>query len=279
MGFVVSNDAAEFRDLAWPLIEDRLEYNVIATIILAVLEGRRAAVEPIFVYRLDGGRVDAVALRTPPYPMIATELDPASADELMDVWLHADPALPGANSAPATARALADAWRRRTGRSTRISRSMAMHALESVVDPPRPAAGRLRLGDRSERPLLIDWWRAFALEVDIPGAPHADVNVDARLDAGSVFVWDDGGPVSLLAVSPQVAGVVRIGPVYTPPERRRRGYAGIAVAEVSRHALANGASRCMLYTDLANPTSNKIYAEIGYRRLGDWEEHVFDVER
>ena len=31
----------------------------------------------------------------------------------------------------------------------------------------------------------------------------------------------------------------------------------------------------MLYTDLANPTANKIYAEVGYRRFGDWEEHAF----
>jgi predicted GNAT family acetyltransferase len=44
------------------------------------------------------------------------------------------------------------------------------------------------------------------------------------------------------------------------------------VAAVSRRALAGGADRCMLFTDLANPTSNKIYAEVGYRRRGDWEE-------
>jgi predicted GNAT family acetyltransferase len=64
--------------------------------------------------------------------------------------------------------------------------------------------------------------------------------------------------------------------VYTPPHRRRRGYAGSAVAAASRRALAGGATTCMLFTDLANPTSNKIYAEVGYRRAGDWEEHAFE---
>jgi predicted GNAT family acetyltransferase len=44
------------------------------------------------------------------------------------------------------------------------------------------------------------------------------------------------------------------------------------VAAASRGALQSGAARCMLFTDLANPTSNKIYAEVGYRRCGDWEE-------
>jgi predicted GNAT family acetyltransferase len=80
----------------------------------------------------------------------------------------------------------------------------------------------------------------------------------------------------MVGVSPPVAGVVRIGPVYTPMEHRRRGYAGSAVAAASRRALARGAERCMLFTDLANPTSNKIYAEVGYRRVGDWEELAFE---
>jgi predicted GNAT family acetyltransferase len=70
---------------------------------------------------------------------------------------------------------------------------------------------------------------------------------------------------------------VRIGPVYTPPERRARGYAGSAVAAASRRALAGGADTCMLFTDLSNPTSNKIYAEVGYTPAGSWEEHTFTL--
>jgi predicted GNAT family acetyltransferase len=277
MGFVFTKDPAEFRHHAWPFVEDRLEYNVLATILIAVLDGRYADVQPQFAYRFDAaGAVDAAALRTPPYSLIATELDPAAADELVGGWLDEDPGVSGANGLPATARAVADAWRAGTGGSTRVTRSMAMHALATVVDPPRPPAGRLRLADRSERELLVDWWRAFAIEAESVGGARAAANVDARLDAAGVFVWDDGGPVSLVAVSPAVAGVVRLGPVYTPPNRRRRGYAGMAVAEVSRDALLRGAGRCTLFTDLDNPTSNKIYAEVGYRRFGDWEEHAFE---
>jgi len=52
-------------------------------------------------------------------------------------------------------------------------------------------------------------------------------------------------------------------------------YAVSAVAEVSRRALAGGAPQVTLFTDLANPTANKIYAEVGYRRFGDGEEHAF----
>ena len=85
------------------------------------------------------------------------------------------------------------------------------------------------------------------------------------------------GPVSLVGLNHAVAGVVRIGPVFTPREHRRRGYAGTAVAAVSRLALSGGARTCILSTDLANPTSNKVYAEVGFSRVADWEELTFEV--
>jgi predicted GNAT family acetyltransferase len=41
-------------------------------------------------------------------------------------------------------------------------------------------------------------------------------------------------------------------------------------------ALANGADACMQLTDDTNATSQKIYAEVGYRVFGAWEEYAFD---
>ena len=81
--------------------------------------------------------------------------------------------------------------------------------------------------------------------------------------------------VSMAGTNQPVAGVVRLGPVYTPPAARRQGYATALVADVSRCALAAGATTCMLYTDLANPTSNHIYRAVGYRRSGDAQEYLF----
>jgi predicted GNAT family acetyltransferase len=69
-----------------------------------------------------------------------------------------------------------------------------------------------------------------------------------------------------------IAGVPRIGPVYTPPEHRNRGYASSVVAALSRRLFDEGAREVVLFTDLANPTSNKIYADVGYRRVADWEQ-------
>ena len=96
-----------------------------------------------------------------------------------------------------------------------------------------------------------------------------------RLRDERLLVWDDDRVVSMVGTSPPVAGVVRLGPVYTPPETRRHGYATALVGEVSRRALAAGATKCMLYTDLANPTSNHIYQAVGYRRSNDAQEYRF----
>jgi predicted GNAT family acetyltransferase len=69
--------------------------------------------------------------------------------------------------------------------------------------------------------------------------------------------------------------VTRIGPVYTPPPERRRGYASACVAAASQLALSAGAERCMLYANLANPTSNSIYQQIGYRPVCDAQDYSF----
>jgi predicted GNAT family acetyltransferase len=155
--------------------------------------------------------------------------------------------------------------------------SEAMHVLESVVDPPRPASGRLRVATAADRELMIAWLVAFEEEAGVGRDPsRRAAAIDAALASGALLVWEDGAPVCMVGVSPRVAGAVRVGPVYTPPEQRARGYASSAVAAASRRALGQGADQCMLFTDLANPTSNKIYADVGYRRFGEWEEHLFE---
>jgi predicted GNAT family acetyltransferase len=159
---------------------------------------------------------------------------------------------------------------------------MAMHVLTTVIDPPRPGAGRLVTATSADRDLALEWWTAFVTETDVIDAgPEARaVTVDFRLGQGHLFLWEDEGrPVSTVAINPPVAGVIRVGPVYTPPGERGRGYASSAVAAVSRLGLDGGAHTCMLYTDLADPTSNKIYADVGYRRVAEWEERVFTSPR
>ncbi|MEZ5096938.1 MAG: GNAT family N-acetyltransferase [Nocardioides sp.] len=91
-----------------------------------------------------------------------------------------------------------------------------------------------------------------------------------RIAGGTLWLWCDpeGTPVHLTAANPPGYGVSRIGPVYTPPEHRGRGYATAGVAQVSQWLLDQGVQPC-LFTDQANPTSNAVYEALGYRALVD----------
>jgi hypothetical protein len=274
--YVLTRDAEEFAARTKQLLSERIECNLLATVLMRVLDGDYPDPAPLFAYGLAADNaVSFVALRTPPWPLLASPLED-DVGEFMDRWLETDPGVDRVSAVPDTARAIATAWAKRTGGRPRTTMNEAMHVLDEVSDPPHPAPGTLRLAAPRDRDLLVGWMEEFVREAGLIGAGQARAMIDGYLRRQTLSVWDQGRPVSMIGVNPPVAGVARIGPVYTPPADRRRGYAGSAVAAASRRALAADADRCMLFTDLANPTSNKIYAEVGYRRAGDWEEIALD---
>jgi hypothetical protein len=134
---------------------------------------------------------------------------------------------------------------------------------------------------RADRPLLLEWLRAFTFEA-IP-RPEEDIErmehlLDTRFigEDAAMWLWErDGEPVSLAGYTGPTLTGTRVGPVYTPPEHRRRGYASALVAELSGFLLGRGHRACFLYTDLANPTSNAIYERIGYERVAEAAEIRF----
>jgi predicted GNAT family acetyltransferase len=102
--------------------------------------------------------------------------------------------------------------------------------------------------------------------------------VEHRLSSprAGLVLWDDDGPASLAGFGGHTPNGIRIGPVYTPPERRGRGYASALVAELSAELLSQGRRFCFLYTDLADPTANRIYERIGYERVCESAEIAFE---
>jgi predicted GNAT family acetyltransferase len=121
----------------------------------------------------------------------------------------------------------------------------------------------------ADRALLESWFTAFAEEAGTYLGDPADL-VDERLSYGGLTLWEaDGVPVSLGGRHRPAAGVVRVAPVYTPAEHRRQGYAGAVTVAVSQTALDAGADYVVLFTDLANLTSNALYQRLGYRPVED----------
>lgn len=234
---------------------------------------------PTFATVRDGsGSVVLATLRTPPYNQVLSATDAPAAAELLADALAADE-LPGVLGPTVAAARFAERWAAATGRSSRIVMRERIHRLRRVV-PPRPVTGSWRYVEARDRELIIEWVQAFGREAmphqPVPGdlGPMAERWIAQQGRWG--YLWEDGGrPVSLVGAGGETPNGIRIGPVYTPPSLRGRGYASNLTAAASQDQLDRGRSFCFLYTDLANPTSNHIYAVLGYEPVIDVDEHSF----
>ncbi|MCL2573235.1 MAG: GNAT family N-acetyltransferase [Defluviitaleaceae bacterium] len=91
-----------------------------------------------------------------------------------------------------------------------------------------------------------------------------------HITGGDLYILEvDGIAVSMAKITRQSQNVAGIGYVYTPPYLRGKGYASSVTAQISELCLDAGKKSCVLYTDLANPTSNSIYQRIGYVPICD----------
>jgi RimJ/RimL family protein N-acetyltransferase len=230
------------------------------------------AARPLFGWWPDpAGAVAGAFMHTPPFPVVLTEVALEAAAELAAVTMAARP-LGGVNAHPEVAEAFADGWRdgSRGGRVD-VYRRQRLYRLAELVWPDPAPAGTARMAADADAKLTADWFAAFADEVDDMGKGE-DQSAAARtkIRQAGVMVWEhDSQPVSIACNTVPVTGMVRIGPVYTPPEARGRGYASAATAALSQRLLEAGAEEVVLFTDLANPVSNSIYQRIGYRPVED----------
>lgn len=212
------------------------------------------------------GAVDGTFLHTPPHPLV---LGPAP-EAAMPALAAALRGLPLSGvSAPAR---LGQAFAAARGGPFRVKRRERLYRLGTLTPPASPPPGRALVATPAMRDRLVELYVAFAGETGEPsdGAPAL---VDDRLSHRGLMVWEnpDGELAGLAGGNRMVARMVRIGPVYTPPEHRGRGIGAAVTAALSEAALDAGAQDVLLFTDLANPTSNGIYQRLGYEPLADRE--------
>jgi predicted GNAT family acetyltransferase len=189
----------------------------------------------------------------------------AFADDLASDW----PELQGVMGAPAGCEAFARRWRDLTGRSHRLRVRLRQHMLTTVNAVPS-ARGAPRLAEVGDVEWLIEMHVAFIAEVGVPDPPERVREfMPVRVARGDYWIWDDGARVAYVGYNDAAPDFARIAPVYTIPGARGRGYATALVAELARELLARGKRKLFLTTDVANPTSNAIYARIGFRAEND----------
>jgi uncharacterized protein len=276
------DDAPSFLRLAGPLLERDEARNQLPLGIAGTLIQRPDAYEVVryWVVR-DGEEPVAAAVRTEPFNLVLG--DPASdaaLGSLLAAVVTDDPEVPGIVGNVPFVEPAAERMAAASGRTAERILSQGVYGLTAVRDVAR-AQGGARAATAEDRAQILAWVRAFAVEA-IPDPDEAFQRMERNLESrfggqgGGFWLWEDRGePVSLSGFSGPTPTGIRIGPVYTPPEHRKHGYATTLVADLSGWLLEQGHRGCFLYTDLANPTANRIYVEIGYERVCDAMEFVF----
>ncbi|HEY7982883.1 MAG TPA: GNAT family N-acetyltransferase [Ktedonobacterales bacterium] len=275
---------AEFMAQAGPfLMEHEDEHNLMLGLCATLRRQPEVYPEGAYLaYVSAGDAVITAALRTPPHGItlarVAGGADAAAAHALLAADLRARyGSLPGAGGRADVARSFAEAWHTATGASYLLKLPQYFYRLDHLLPPP-PVAGALRRATEADRPLLERWIVAFTDEAEGSGQ-HMDaarwVTNALSFDTRGLYLWEDGAVVALAGWSGPTEHGVRIGPVYTPPERRRRGYAGACVAALSQALLDEGHDFCVLYTDATNPTPNHVYQQLGYQRILEASFYTF----
>jgi RimJ/RimL family protein N-acetyltransferase len=275
-------DAVAFLRLAGPLLERDEARNQLPLGIAGNLAARPTAFEVVHFWVVrDGDEPVAAAVRTEPFNLVLGDpSSKAALGPLLEAIVSDDPDVPGIVGNVPFVEPAAERLAGASGRTAERILSQGVYGLTTVRDVAR-APGEPRSAVLADRALLLDWLRAFANE-SLPDPDETFRRMERNLEdrfgsEGTGFwLWADGGqPVSLAGFSGPTPTGIRIGPVYTPPEHRRRGYATTLVADLSSWLLGHGHRACFLYTDLANPTSNRIYVKIGYERVCDAMEFSF----
>jgi predicted GNAT family acetyltransferase len=266
----LTGSVEEFSDVAGDFLKSRpVEHTVPLTLVDALRRHGPHAYgleEPIFGwYRAADGTVVGACLQTPPFPLVITAAPDVAA--LADL-LSGHP-LPGVNALAGDADEFAAAWQHHTRAITLPGRRTRLFRLDVLTPPQPPAPGAARVPGTADRDLLMAWMTGFYNDVE-EGIQDVASFVDDKLSYGGLRLWEvDGVPVSMAGATRLEAGMVRVMAVYTPPAQRSRGYAGAVTTVVSQAALDAGAVDVVLFTDLANPTSNALYQRLGYRPVED----------
>ncbi len=272
----VFDDAESFAAVVGPFVDsDPAGTTVLATVLADILTGHRSYPGAMWLAADAAGATVGVGMLTPPHRFWLSPMpDEAAAVMATEMAKAVEPGmLPGIAGEQRAAGIAVDTWARKRPTEPMLqTRTQRLYELAALTSPTN-VMGRARPAVTADSDLLIGWQRAFAEECDAMLA-DVDAATAARLAGhGAYHLWEvEERVVSMAGHTAEVAGTVRVGPVYTPQDVRAHGYGAAVTAATTRHALEGGAEHVVLFTDLANPTSNSIYQRIGFRPVRDYVE-------
>jgi len=263
-------DVAIFAEAATEYLRSQPAFH---NLFLTIVESRLSAPEPgRYWLAFRDHQVIGAALQSPlNFPATVVPMEPETAMAIVDAIADSNLRLPGVNGHAATAASFAGRWTDRYRCGAFPVQGLRLYELKALQQVA-PATGSLRQAQPADRERAVAWLNAFSLETHTEA--NAEKLIDVALSAGRLWLWRDVEAVSVAIASKPIEGVVRVSFVYTPPEKRGRGYAGACVYALSKQLVEAG-MRCVLYTELGNPTSNSIYRRIGYQAVMEGMHYRF----
>jgi GNAT superfamily N-acetyltransferase len=230
-------------------------------LLLGLIEQESEAAEPrLATFSL--GAAGACAVYSPGRNLVLGELSEAEAHRLAELCAPLRPE--GVLGPERTAAWYVD----RAGALGQAFHPPVEQLIRALAQPPRhpQVPGLPRLARPEDAALLADWILAFHDEA-IPDEPRP--SRDSLLAAGARrrhFLWTlHGRPVAMARIARWTRRCGAIGPVYTPPAERNRGFAAAITAHVAERILSEGRDCAALYVKRGNPAANRCYAKIGFQ--------------
>lgn len=231
--------------------------------------------DPWFAVVEEGQWLRAIVLHTPPRPMILVTAELEAITPLIKGMQASGRKFTGVVGPSEAVPFVTGRWAHIHDLDQEVKMRMRLFCADQVIQPSNPPAGELVKASVEELPWVNSWADAFIADCHMPandpGLPNPAI---AMVDRQALYLWKDAtGAKAMAAFNRETPKSHSISWVYTPREYRGKGYASALVAALTQHALDSGKQFCSLHTDVANPTSNKIYTEIGYRHYCD-VQHV-----
>ena len=236
-------------------------------------------VPPLFIRILKDARTVSAAVRTHPISLVITFAKTEEIEFLAKHLQVTGAELPGVVGPAKESETFSTIWSQQTGKIKKLGMNQKIYKIENVIIPN--TLGQLRLAQIDEADLIAQWLVEFADESLLPSDRKSFeerlTQAVKAIDNQFAYVWlVDETPVSMAHLGRPTQNGISISAVYTPKHMRKKGYGSAIVAHLSQKMLDSGKKFCVLYTDLSNPTSNKIYQNIGYQEVADSKYFLFE---
>lgn len=235
---------------------------------------------PLLVRIVKNNETVSAAIQTPPMNLVITYADQAALGGLAEYLKISNADFPGVVGPAKESEFFANEWSKRATKKARLGMGQKIYRLDKVHFPSG-IEGAFRAANLNEVQTVFDWIVAFVKE-SLPASgrrneEHWRASAQNAVRKQTAYFWiKQNQPVSIAFVSRPTKNGVSVNGVYTPLKFRKNGFASAVVAHLSQKMLDEGKEFCVLYTDLSNPTSNKIYQEIGYQEVSESKHFLFE---